>query len=573
MSAEASPAGPDERADAGESDRGGGDALRRLRHELRTPVNHILGYGELLLEQATDDGDDALVAPLEAICAAARDALGLINDLLDIAKQRHDGGDWARAAERLAPLLDCIDSRGLALRTEAGARGQTRLVADLERIALASGHLRALLRDGPGGEGQGPDGGTPGAAGAPATERAMGAAGSVTDHAVPDTPPDEWPTASGTLLLVDDSEPNRDMLARRLERLGYRVLLAEDGRQALDILATAPVDLVLLDIMMPVMDGYEVLERRRADPGLRDLPFIVISALDELDSVVRCIAMGAEDYLPKPFDPVLLRARIGASLEKKRLRDQEREHLATIERQAAELAEWNRLLEARVQQQVQELERLARLRRFLSPQVAEVIVSSGDERVLESHRRVVTVVFTDLRGFTAFAGGAEPEAVMEVLGEYHQAMGELIFRYEGTLERFAGDGLMVFFNDPIPCADHTLRAVQMAVAMRAAVGELAARWQARGYQLGFGVGIAQGEATLGKIGFEGRFDYAAIGTTTNLASRLCDEARTGQILVNERAYAAIATRVRAEPVPALSLKGIATPVRAYSVLGLQTDDA
>jgi class 3 adenylate cyclase len=320
---------------------------------------------------------------------------------------------------------------------------------------------------------------------------------------------------------------------------------------------------------MPVMNGYEVLEVRRGDPRLRDVPCVVISALDEVDSVVRCVEMGAEDYLPKPFDPVLLRARIGACLEKKRLRDQEKEHLATIERQADELAGWNRTLEERVALQVDELERLARLRRFLAPQLAEVILSSGDESILESHRREVTVVFTDLRGFTAFAGSAEPEEVMAVLREYHQAMGELIFQYEGTLERFAGDGLMVFFNDPIPCDDHAARAVRMAVAMRDAVVTLARGWRKRGYQLGFGVGIAQGYATLGKVGFEGRFDYAAIGTVTNLASRLCDEAQSGQILVNGRAYLAVEDEVEAEPLEALTLKGFTTAVPAYNVRELK----
>jgi class 3 adenylate cyclase len=370
-------------------------------------------------------------------------------------------------------------------------------------------------------------------------------------------------------LLVDDNEFNRDMLGRRLVLLGHTVVTAENGRQALDLLETTSVDLILLDIMMPVMNGYEVLEVRHADPRLRDVPCLVISAVDEMDSVVRCVEMGAEDYLPKPFNPVLLRARIGACLEKKRLRDQEKTHLATIERQADELAVWNRTLAERVAEQVSELERLARLRRFLAPQLAEVIVSSGDESILESHRREVTVVFTDLRGFTAFAGAAEPEEVMAVLREYHQAMGELIFEYEGTLERFAGDGLMVFFNDPIPCVDHTARAVRMAVAMRDAVGTLARGWRKRGYELGFGVGIAQGYATLGKVGFEGRFDYAAIGTVTNLASRLSDEAQSGQILVNSRAYLAVEDEVEAEPLEALTLKGFNGPVPAYNVRGLK----
>src|SRR5581483_2100444 len=380
-------------ADAADSAARGADESRRLRHELRTPLNHILGYGELLLEQAADDRAGDLVAPLEAICATAREALGLVNDLLDTANPSQEHAARAEALERLGHLLDDVDAGGAALQAQARAAGRADILPDLDRIADASARLRTLLHEGLSSEACPPEPRATTSEGGPAPAAA-------TTRSAPPAPQ----TAEGTLLLVDDSEPNRDMLARRLERLGYHVLLAEDGRQALDVLAATPIDLVLLDVMMPVMDGYEVLARRRADPRLRDVPFIVISALDELASVVRCIEMGAEDYLPKPFEPVLLRARIGASLEKKRLRDQERQNLATIERQAAELAEWNRTLEARVEEQVRELERLARLRRFLSPQVAEVIVSSVDERVLESHRRAVTVVFTDLRGFTPFAG-------------------------------------------------------------------------------------------------------------------------------------------------------------------------
>ena len=240
-----------------------------------------------------------------------------------------------------------------------------------------------------------------------------------------------------------------------------------------------------------------------------------------------------------------------------------------LEAQAAELAEWNRTLEQRVAEQLSELERVGRLKRFLSPQLAELIVSSEDEGILESHRREITVVFCDLRGFTAFSETGEPEEVMGVLREYHSAMGNLIFRFEGTLERFAGDALMVFFNDPVPCADPAARAVRMAVAMRDSVRELTEKWRKRGHELDLGIGIAQGYATLGRIGFEGRFDYAAIGTVTNLASRLCDEARGGQILIGQRIYGTIGELVDVEPVGELTLKGLHRPVTAYNVLNLK----
>src|SRR6185436_6424475 len=245
---------------------------------------------------------------------------------------------------------------------------------------------------------------------------------------------------------------------------------AAGGRPALAALAASPVDLVLLDVMMPDLDGYAVLQQLKADPALRDIPVLMISALDDMDSVVRCIQLGAEDYLGKPFEPVLLQARIGACLEKKRLHDQEARH-------RRELAEWNQTLERRVAEQVAQLEQLGRLKRFFSPQLAERIVAGGADDPLKTHRRDVTVVFVDLRGFTAFAETAEPEEVMGVLREYHAAMGRLILGHEGTLERFAGDGMMIFFNDPVPVPNPAERAIRMALAMRERVAGLVAVWR------------------------------------------------------------------------------------------------
>jgi adenylate cyclase len=360
-----------------------------------------------------------------------------------------------------------------------------------------------------------------------------------------------------TILAVDDQPANLRLLDAVLSPRGYRVLRATSGEQALELLPSSGADLVLLDIVMPGIDGYEVCRRIRSASETAYLPVVMITASGHQEKT-RAIEAGADDFVSKPFDQSELLARVASLARIKRYHD-------TITRQAAELAEWNAELEARVNTQLEELQRMNRLRRFLSPQVADLVINSGDDSILGSHRREIVVVFCDLRGFTAFAESSEPEEVMGVLSEYHAALGELIFRYEGTLERFTGDGLMVFFNDPIPLEDPTQRAVEMALAMRDRVAGLVEGWSRLGHDLGFGVGIAQGFATLGRIGYEGRFDYAAIGTVTNLAARLCGKADAGQVLVSQRVFSAVEAVAAGEPVGALELKGFSRPIRVFRV--------
>jgi adenylate cyclase len=362
------------------------------------------------------------------------------------------------------------------------------------------------------------------------------------------------------VLAVDDLPANVRLVDAVLSPRGYRVHPAGSGPEALRLVGELHPDLVLLDIVMPEMDGYEVCRRLREDPATAFLPVVMITASGDQEKV-RAIEAGADDFVAKPFDQAELVARVRSLVRIKRYHD-------TIEGQAAELAEWNRTLEQRVQQQVEELGRMARLRRFLSPQLADLVVSSGEESFLGSHRREITVLFCDLRGFTAFSETAEPEEVMGVLDNYHNALGDLVSRFEGTLERFTGDGLMVFFNDPLPCEDAPLRAVRMAVAMRGRIEGLARDWRRHGYDLAFGVGLAQGYATLGQIGFEGRSDYTAIGNVTNLAARLCAEARPWQILLSQRVHAAVEEFVTSEPVGELTLHGFSRPVATFNVLGL-----
>jgi len=351
----------------------------------------------------------------------------------------------------------------------------------------------------------------------------------------------------GRILVVDDTRLNRTILARALETQGHQVVEAENGRQALGLLeleGASGIDVVLLDLEMPEMDGYETLQRIKGSEAIAYLPVIVISAVDDLDSVVRCIEMGAADYLPKPFNAAVLQARLSTSLAAKRLRDLERDYLRTIDRQRSELA------------------------RFLSPQVAELVSSADAEALLGGHRRIITAVFSDLRGFTSFAETAEPEELLDMLRDYHAELGRLVLAHGGTLEHFAGDGILVFFNDPVLQDDHAARAVRMAVAMRDRFASMHEAWRKRGYELGFGVGMAMGHATLGRIGFEGRYDYAAIGTVVIMASRLCSEAQAGQILLNQRAWSAVEDLVLGESVGELQLKGFSRPVAAYDVLGL-----
>jgi adenylate cyclase len=364
------------------------------------------------------------------------------------------------------------------------------------------------------------------------------------------------------ILVVDDTAANVHILQLRLAAQGYEVLTATDGEAALARAREALPDLILLDVMMPKVDGLEVCRQLRADPSFPFTPIIMVTAKADPKDVVAGLEAGGDEYLTKPVDQTALVARVKSMLRIKDLHD-------SVEAMAVKLAEWNRTLEERVQAQVTQLDRLSRLKRFFSPQLAELIVDGGAGDPLQTHRREVTVVFLDLRGFTAFAETAEPEEVMGVLREYHAAMGALILAHEGTLERFAGDGMMVFFNDPVPVPDAPERAVRMAVAMRDRVGELGARWKKRGHELDIGIGIAQGFATIGAIGFEGRLDYGAIGTVTNLAARLCGEAGPGQVLVSQRLLGAVETLAEAEPVGELPLKGFSKPVPAFNVVRLK----
>jgi len=311
-------------------------------------------------------------------------------------------------------------------------------------------------------------------------------------------------------------------------------------------------------VLMPGIDGFEVCRRLRAMPALRAVPIVMLTSLEATDDCVRGLEAGADDFIIKPFKPEELRARVRTLLRVKTLFDEG-------QRQRAALAEGAATLERRVAEGVAEVQRLSRLKRFFSPRLAARLVGDAGEAALGSHRAEVTVLFADLRGFSAFAETAPAERVMALLAEFHAAMGRLIFGAEGTLERFTGDGMMVFFNDPDPVPDHSAQALQLALAMQAEAARLAQGWSRAGGPLGLAIGVARGIATLGAVGFEGRVDYAAIGPVTNLAARLCAEAAAGEVWISEAVQREIGGRFETQPLAPLVLKGFAQPVAAWRV--------
>ncbi len=489
----------------------GEEFFANLRHELRTPMNHIIGYSEMLIEEASDGGAPTYVPDLQKIHTAGEHLLGLINDLLNPSQlettQREANAEefWSHTRHELRTPLNQIIGYSEMLQEEATEGGAKHLLPDLEKIRAAARHLNGLVNDWLTPEriaaGQLDPRLSPVGTPAPTLTAALRATERLSKPVEPD---------HGLLLIVDDNDVNRDMLSRRLERQGYTVVAAADGRQALATLATQNFDLVLLDVMMPEMDGYQTLEELKANPQLRDIPVIMISALDEIESIVRCIQMGAEDYLPKPFDPVLLRARIGASLEKKRLRDQEQAYLQQI---AAEKKRADDLLHVI----------------FPDTIVAELKASNTVTPRRYDH---VAVMFCDIVDFTTYCDQHQPEEVVAYLQELVVTFEDLAARYDLEKIKTVGDAFMTTANLLKPVDNPVLNCVKCGLEMLVTAPRLRAGWQVR-------LGIHYGPLIAGVVGHR-QYLFDVWGDTVNTAARVEGLGVPGVINISDVAWRQVA---------------------------------
>ncbi len=362
------------------------------------------------------------------------------------------------------------------------------------------------------------------------------------------------------VLIVDDDSASRFVLADSVSEWGYEVKEVSNGEDAIDSVKSDLPDLILLDIMMPGMDGYEVCRILKNNDETNKIPIIFLTAREKIKNKTKGFEMGAVDYITKPFESLEVKARIETHLALKRAREE-------VEKANRKLSDLNQNLEERVEQKSRELEKINFLKQFFSPQLIQSFTTGQPEEIMKSHRRNITVVFLDLRGFTSFVNRSTAEETMAVLNEYHQAIGPVIFEYEATLERFTGDGIMVFFGDPVPRSDHAVQAAKMSLKCLSVMKELKTLWGERGHQLhGVGIGIATGEAILGKIGYDKRVDYAAIGNVTNLAARLCGEAPPGHILIAPSTLREIESQFIIEEFGNLQMKGFPDTTMVHNLL-------
>ncbi|UCE82377.1 MAG: response regulator [Deltaproteobacteria bacterium] len=531
--------------------------LSNLRHKLRTPLNAIIGYSEMLLEDAKDLGQDDFVLDLKNIHHSGGRLLDLVNEILDPGNMQTGIREEVIEAlgaklrfELSGPVADVIGYSGRMLERAKELR-QEDFVQDLDKIHSAATRFLAFIKDIVNLLRIEADRMAPGLGEPEPSSKAM-------DVIIPlaGDVPTQLVEERGFLLVVDDNDMNRDFLSRHLERQGHKVEMAEDGLRALEMIREQPFDLVLLDIMMPNMNGFEVLRYLKTHQTWRHIPVLMISALDEMDSVVRCIEMGAEDYLLKPFDSVLLKARVNACLEKKRLRDQEIE-------QRKKLSELNKALEIRNRFI------LATFGRYISDEIVESILETPEGLKLGGEMRTVTILMSDIRGFTPITERLTPEDVVSILNIYLEAMTEVIQKYQGTINEFIGDAILVIFGAPIELEDHARRAVACALEMQMAMAGVNERNREAGYpELEMGIGINTGELVVGNIGSKKRAKYGVVGSNVILTSRIESFTKGGQILVSESTVDSCGPILSIDDSMEVMPKGVNKPIPIYQVGGI-----
>ncbi len=533
-----------------------------LRHELRTPLNAIIGYSEMLLGDADDPGLADYVSDLNQILSAGHQLLEIINDLLD--PNQVASGDVVFNLESLVanlhyqvriPLNSVIGFSEILIENATDQR-LVDLLADLKKIHSAAEVFLSRVNEIV--DFSKIDAGLK-ASGLEVSDRSSLIHSALTS--LRELAQDSAAVTggeSGSILVVDDNEINRDLLSRYLERQGHTVLVADNGRQALEMIATGAFDLVLLDIMMPELNGYQVLQHLKHSETWRDLPVIMISALDETANAVRCIELGAEDYLPKPFNPVLLRARVQACLEKKRLRDLEVEQRRKLHELNAALELSNRFIRETFGS-------------YLSDEIVNVILKKGGLKI-EGEKRRATILMADLRGFTSLSERLPAEDVVAMINIYLETMTEIIQKYQGTIDEFIGDGILVIFGAPILRPDDPRRAVACAVEMQLAMTSVNERNRQAGYpEVALGIGINTGEVVMGNIGSKKRIKYAVVGRAVNLTARIESYTVGGQIFISESTLDECGDICRIDTAMKVMPKGVKKPLTIHEVGGIGGD--
>ncbi len=525
--------------------------VANLRHDLRTPLNAIIGYSEMVLEEAEDLGEEDLVGLLNSIVASGREILGVVNDVLAASRMDSIGEpDWSGFEEELksgtSERANAILANSSQLLSALERKELGEFCPDIEKVRTAAERFLKETEDIPSRlkEFQAEETDETGAAAL--RQGVMQEAG----------PRSATAERQGKILAVDDNEMNRDLLQRHLVKLGHEVLLAEGGEEGLQKLSEESFDLVLLDVMMPGLNGFQVLQRLKADPSLRDVPVIMISALDELSSVVRCIENGAEDYLPKPFDPVLLNARVGACLEKKWLHDVEEEQRREMARLNSELVKRNEFIRHT-------------FGRYLSDEIVESILESPEGLQIGGEKREVTIMMTDIRGFTVIGERLPAETIVSMLNLYLEAMTEIILKYDGTIDEFIGDAILVIFGAPFLRPDDPQRAVACAVEMQLAMDHVNRSFRELGYpEVEMGIGINTGEVVVGNIGSSKRSKYGVVGHHVNLTSRIESYTVGGQIYVSENTLERCGPILRVDGEMEVLPKGVDQEITIYDVGGI-----